>query len=496
MLMTLEGIIAQSNGNNIQSFIYLPSSPTAQDGIIDLIINSSAGTPPFTVKYYKKQQNGQFDLVKEVVANANGDEDYAGIGAGNYKVEVIDLHCAFISLDVPLNFGCTCTPSALTYVENNCTLTWNNNNPCPEYSMMLQREGIGYWENITSTSAYSIPQGMDGNYRLAWTKEECIAAYSNVITTDCANSGEVSTGSLIINEFSQGCQGQEEYIEFIVTGSTQYVTIEGMIIDDNNHVTFEHGNESGHIRLGSCFNYIKVGTILIIYNNDDLNPEIDPVYDGKPSPADDNVWQVPFNDACLIKYPGCPDNFDDYDGYNCQAGPNSGGWSDYIPLRNLRDVVQVRNPNATLVQAIIYGGANFDQNGGLGIINLPDSTFTSFYRSNGQKWRGANPCQKESPGEGNDTLNVTYVNEIANIDKNNLVVTPNPATHTIKVLSNLKIQRIEIFSTENKKVFDIKNVKDVELDIDLGNLLDGVYILRIHTADGSKRYKKFVKLNY
>ena len=54
-LLIVEMLSAQSS--NIQEFIYLPSAPTAQDGIIDLIISPSAGTAPYTVKYYKKQQN-------------------------------------------------------------------------------------------------------------------------------------------------------------------------------------------------------------------------------------------------------------------------------------------------------------------------------------------------------------------------------------------------------------------------------------------------------
>ncbi len=82
---TIFDVSSQSVNSNIQAFIYLPSAPTAQDGIIDLIINSNAGTPPYTVKYYKKQQNGNYQMVKETVAQNAGDEDYTGISTGNYK---------------------------------------------------------------------------------------------------------------------------------------------------------------------------------------------------------------------------------------------------------------------------------------------------------------------------------------------------------------------------------------------------------------------------
>ncbi|MBK8348691.1 MAG: hypothetical protein IPL08_14170 [Saprospiraceae bacterium] len=161
---------------------------------------------------------------------------------------------------------------------------------------------------IRVTSPYTLTE--NGNYRLMYSKTECLPVLSNVVSVSCVQTNTVSQGSLIINEFSQGCQGVEEYIELIVTGSTPFVTVEGMIIDDNNHSIFEQGNESGHIRLGSCFSYVPVGSIILIYNGSNANPSINTGSNG--SPGTSGVYQMPVNDPCILHYPSCPDNHRTY----------------------------------------------------------------------------------------------------------------------------------------------------------------------------------------
>ncbi len=99
----------------VDAYIYLPSSQVAQDGIIDLLVDPAAGTAPYHVVYRKKQANGQYVIIKDMAVSINGDEDMVGIGVGEYRVELTDYHCHFVSLDIVLALGCGCTAPALNF---------------------------------------------------------------------------------------------------------------------------------------------------------------------------------------------------------------------------------------------------------------------------------------------------------------------------------------------------------------------------------------------
>src|ERR1700744_4798138 len=89
---------------------------------------------------------------------------------------------------------------------------------------------------------------------------------------------------LVINEFSQGAGGTQEYIELVVMGHKSCsgdtcADIRGWIIDDNNGWYGASGNQGiapGHIRFGYDPNWscVPYGSIILIYNNGDKNPAI------------------------------------------------------------------------------------------------------------------------------------------------------------------------------------------------------------------------------
>jgi gliding motility-associated-like protein len=97
--------------------------------------------------------------------------------------------------------------------------------------------------------------------------------------------------SLVINEVSQGPSGNKEYVEFLVIpGSGPYqcsnycLDLRGWIIDDNNGY-FSGGGGSGigiaagavRFSTNSFWSCIPIGTLILIYNDQDLNAALPPI---------------------------------------------------------------------------------------------------------------------------------------------------------------------------------------------------------------------------
>ena len=555
-----------TNNPDVRALVILPTSDTATNGLIDLII--SGGIAPFQIEYFKVNTQGNPVSIQKTIAINNGDEDLLNVSVGLYKVSITDMYCKHLSLDIIVSLECNCDIPVLSYNDMDCSLSWVST--CrqngSEYIYTLQKKSGNTWSDIQVVgSPYSIPSGGNGNYRLKVSKNSCPDIFSPIVTTSCTpsscscnapqlfftfsdckltwntygcashtqtlerltgnntweamgeasspmilhqngtyrvkftspncnaicsneleiecNEGEVIPGSLIINEFGQGCSGVQEYIELIVTGSAPLVSVEGMIIDDNNHLTFEQGNESGHIRLGNCFSSVPVGTVIILYNGAQRNPAIN-----------DGPWTFSIDDPCILKYPSCPDNNKGDSGYDCDQG-TGGTWQNLIPLYNLRDVVQVRNPDGTLVEAIIYGGANFSGSGG-NIINIPNSSNqTRFQRINNTSWSATNPCEntrKSHDFSNNDEHK--FIAEIISTESYSLTVMPNPTSQILNVISSGAISSIEIFDFSGKSVAFFDHLNTLTYSLDIRHLSDGIHLVKVIYPDGSTSYKKFLKI--
>ena len=95
------------------------------------------------------------------------------------------------------------------------------------------------------------------------------------------------SAQLIINEVSQGSGGTKEYVELLVIGapncsSLPTVDLRGWYIDDNggNHATGSGtGIATGCMRFttNTLWAAVPIGTIILIYNDGDIEPGIPPV---------------------------------------------------------------------------------------------------------------------------------------------------------------------------------------------------------------------------
>lgn len=167
-------------------------------------------------------------------------------------------------------------------------------------------------------------------------------------------------GGLFINEISNGPstgQGNQEYIELVVTPDPADplapVNLEGWILDDNNVAASDEGNAAGHFVLGSCYQAVPPGSILVLYNPQDANTALPP---DDPTDADqDGVYIIPADSDCVLSCNSNPTTEDsDYCPCSDPSAPVS-AWQ--IGLRNSGDVFQVRDGCETVVHAISWGSA-------------------------------------------------------------------------------------------------------------------------------------------
>ncbi len=170
----------------------------------------------------------------------------------------------------------------------------------------------------------------------------------NITAQDCLPTS--SNASVIISEFSQGhANTNEEFIELMVIGDPGVFDLSGYIIDDNNAQGYGNGNEPGHIRLGDCFSEVKTGTVILLFNVNQIHPNIS---------SSENTMVIPFDSECIIKYPTSPTNHNP--AYNEILPRTSGNWTDYIPLHNQGDCIRILDRDKNIVQSVAWGpSSNF-----------------------------------------------------------------------------------------------------------------------------------------
>jgi gliding motility-associated-like protein len=232
-------------------------------------------------------------------------------------------------------------------------------------------------------------------------------------------------GGLIINEISNGPTtgtANMEYIELLVTPDPDNpgapVDLSGWILDDNNVAASGEGNASGHFVLGDCYQAVPPGSLLVIFNPTDRNPDL-PADD--PMDADqDGVYIIPADHECIQT---CNSNPTTDDSNYCPcADPDAPAPAWQIGMRNDGDLFQVRDACESVVHAISWGSIalaadvenspvyfklNNDSQSGLVI---------SFTNDAGDDWNDPNNFSNisvnsgQTPGTANNPANEAMIN--------------------------------------------------------------------------------------
>lgn len=230
---------------------------------------------------------------------------------------------------------------------------------------------------------------------------------------------------LIINEFSQGANGSQEYIELVVVGQRSCTgdscaDIRGWIIDDNNGwygAASAQGIAPGHIRFSNDPNWscVPYGSIILLYNLGDKNPVIT-MADDPTDANNDNVYVLPSVSPLLegsTTTPLSPSSLT----YVYPTGTTytpSPAWN-AIGLANTGDAVIVVDPTAPGVahHSIAYG--NLTNAAAAVISKTVSGGAKNYYLSNDQFTSSAaytvgNAPADETPGAPNSPANTTWIN--------------------------------------------------------------------------------------
>ena len=266
-----------------------------------------------------------------------------------------------------------------------------------------------------------------GAYTLSAT-DGSLSGTSGSFTISAACSG----AGIIINEFSNGPAGSQEYVELLVVGtSCTNADIRGFIVDDNNGdcndgfstKQKESGVALGYIEFDAIARWasVPVGSIILIYNNSDKNPAITQADDPDDTGTPDFVYILPANDAGLIGCSTTP-HTSGSGSSRCEYSPCTMGASSWstMTMRNAGDAIQVRNPDETYFHGISYGdNATYNMTGGPDDLNvLPSSGAGKVFYFNNADYRAvgnfteANVAGNETPGAANNAANTTYINNL------------------------------------------------------------------------------------
>jgi len=232
-----------------------------------------------------------------------------------------------------------------------------------------------------------------------------------------------SNAQLIINEVSQGT-GNKEYVEFVVAGPracqapVPTIDLRGIILDDNNGY-FNSGTGTG-IAPGAVqfanipfWSAIPQGTIIVVYNDADVNPSLPPV---DVSMNDGNCKLViPVSSTLFNGQSSLPNASDP--NYPSQASwINGGGSWTQISMNNSNDSFQIRQSIASTAPSysISWGNNNalgneqvYIADAGSGVCSFTTSTDTN--PLNSANWFTVTVPDGESPGVPNSTQNQTWI---------------------------------------------------------------------------------------
>lgn len=230
-------------------------------------------------------------------------------------------------------------------------------------------------------------------------------------------------GSVFINEVGNTVPSSKaEFVELVVVGSAANplapVNLTDWIIDDSNATYADVGNQPGHIRLGDCFSAVPPGSIILLYTSRRSPPPgIDPGNDGLPN--SDGVYQLSTSDPCLQRcfqtptqqngtYGECPPS---------APSPYQDYWDQLIPMRNLGDAAQVRNPQQELIHAVAWAGTNIDHFNSYVTVYLPAESVSghSIQMILDANWNSADSyaiTPEGTPGLANTELNAILIDQI------------------------------------------------------------------------------------
>lgn len=385
-------------------------------------------------------------------------DDPNTIGSDNgVDIEVINTPCSISVTSISsLTYNVDCTTDDIGTIYFNAVGTYNFGNVfTAELSdptgSFVATTTIGTLNlngsNPSGTISITIPAGITAGtgYRIRIVSSDPIVTGTDngsdieIVSTPCPVPLPAS-GGLLINEFSNGSTGSQEFYEFIVAGQCgETVDIRNYIIDDNNG-TFSNlltypassGIAQGHLRLTNHVQWsnIPVGSVIVIYNASDPNGSLPPddPFDGNS----DSLYVIPHNTTSLLEIETSIPNATDPDSTYAPSTYAGTAWNP-LGIANSGDAIQIRQPDGTYFHGVSYGNSDitggpdntkiFNGNmGGMnGLFNSGDFTDPAYWST------GSAPAD-ETPGTYNNAANEAWLRLMRDPSAATCPVNPLPVT--------------------------------------------------------------------
>lgn len=232
---------------------------------------------------------------------------------------------------------------------------------------------------------------------------------------------------LVINEYSSGSFMPDEYIEFVVVGEPGTCrNIAGTIFDDNSGrgATCGAGNgiSTGHFRFADHQQWrdVKVGAMIVVYNDQSVNVNIPPQNDYFDS-DNDYVYFIPISNNAFIEgfssnpsfAQGAPD---------CNNFAQNGSTIDWSAIEFADfegDLCQIAASDGTPQHTVAYGlsgGSGAD----IEFAAQPDGSDQTFFFNNAVSddpydvlnWSNTGTTIGATPGQPNNPQNGAWLDEL------------------------------------------------------------------------------------
>ena len=127
-------------------------------------------------------------------------------GTYRYVVKVKDCEDVYSNFIVTsCTNNCFCFSETLVYNEESCNLSWTN--MCDGFDVNLQTKSQnGTWTNLLQSPRSPFSLQIDGEYRLSFEKEGCIAQTSNSVITGCTLPGLCSCDAPLLHYNQTNCR--------------------------------------------------------------------------------------------------------------------------------------------------------------------------------------------------------------------------------------------------------------------------------------------------
>ena len=249
-------------------------------------------------------------------------------------------------------------------------------------------------------------------------------SYKKVFFFICIVFSLKANAQLVINEVSQGPSGAKEYVELLVVGtptcnSIPCMDLRGYYIDDNNgnHAT---GAGTGiaqgcvHFTNDALWSCVPVGTLIVIYNDADLNASI-PSTDLSLSDGNCKLVIPVSNCTLLEKHTTQPSTGTAV--YPTSGFSSCGNWTN-ISMANSDDSFQTIDASGNLVFSVSWGNNTtadiiYFAGAQTGLVSSMTNS-TDNNPSNQANWVKASVAGNETPGAPNNAANAAWIQSMNN----------------------------------------------------------------------------------